>query len=295
MQLYKLHMSRFVAAALCLAALPLSSCLVRRRVVTRQGKHDTRPILTATKEQLIERIRTSFEQVHSFTATLDMTPALGSVYKGEITEFPDVRGYVIFRKPEDIRIIGLDPVIHTRAFDMVSIGPEFRLLLPSKNRFIEGRNDAPAVSKNKIENLRPAAFLQAMLVFPPDPATEVPVLEDDTDEEHALYILLITKKSEGDTILLSRAIYFDRLTLQIVRQKAFDAAGGTVSDTRYSNWENHEGVSFPASLDINRPVDGYGVVMKLVKIQMNGEVAADKFDLPKPENAQLQVIGAKPK
>jgi len=280
-----------LAVVVCLLVVFNSSCLVRRRVVTRQGKHDTRPLLTATRDDLVQRIRATYQPIHSFTVTLDMTPSLGSVYKGEINEFPSVRGYVIFRKPDDIRIIGLDPVIHSRAFDMVSTGKDFHLSLPSKSLFIEGRNDIPANSKNKIENLRPAAFLQAMLILPPDPATEMAVIEDDTDEEHAFFVLLILRKQQ-EPVLIDRAVYFDRLTLQIVRQKAFDASGLTVSDTRYSNWKNFNGVSFPSSIDINRPEDGYGVVMQLVNMKMNNEVTDDKFELKKPEGAQLKVIGA---
>jgi outer membrane lipoprotein-sorting protein len=280
-----------LAAVVCLLVVFDTSCLVRRRLVTRQGKHDTRPLLTATRDDLVQRIRATYQPIHSFTVTLDMTPSLGSVYKGEINEFPSVRGYVIFRKPDDIRIIGLDPVIHSRAFDMVSTGKDFHLSLPSKSLFIEGRNDIPANSKNKLENLRPAAFLQAMLILPPDPATEMAVIEDDTDEEHAFFVLLILRK-QPDPILIDRAVYFDRLTLQIVRQKAFDANGLTVSDTRYSNWKNFNGVSFPSSIDINRPEDGYGVVMQLVNMKMNNEVPDDKFELKKPEGAQLKVIGA---
>lgn len=280
-----------IAAVVCLASLSLSSCLVRRRLVTRQGKHDTRPLRSASQDELLANIRARYDAVRSFSATLDMTPSLGSVYKGEITEFAGVRGFVLFRKPDEMRIIGLDPVIHTRAFDMVSMGQDFKVLLPSKNRFIEGRNDAPAVSKNKLENLRPIAFLQAMLIHPPDPATEVAVLEDDTDEEHALYILLILNK-QNDRLVVARAITFDRLTLEIVRQKIFDAAAVTISDTRYSGWQMFDGISFPSSIDINRPQDGYGVVMTVTKMQMNLDLAADKFELARPEGTQLQVIGA---
>lgn len=284
-------LNRNLAAVVCLLVVFTSSCLVRRRVVTRQGKHDTRPLLTATKDELVQRIRATYQPIQSFTATLDMTPSLGSVYKGDISEFPSVRGYVIFRKPDDIRIIGLDPVIHSRAFDMVSTGRDFHVWLSSKNLFIEGHNDAPADSKNKIENLRPAAFLEAMLVVPPDPAREVPVLEDDTDEEHAFFVLLILRK-QPEPLMVERAIYFDRLTLQIVRQKTFDGNGLTASDTRYSNWKNFSGVTFPSSIDINRPEDGYGVVMELVNMKMNNDVGDDKFALTKPEGAQVKIIGA---
>ncbi len=223
---------------------------------------------------------------------MDMTPSLGSVYKGEITEFAGVRGFVLFRQPDEMRIIGLDPVIHTRAFDMVSMGPEFKVYLPSKNRFVEGRNDAPATSTNKMENLRPIAFLQALMIHPPDPATETAVLEDDTDEEHALYILLILNTQNNRTVL-ARSVTFDRQTLEIVRQKIFNAAAVTISDTRYSAWKIFGGISFPSSIDINRPQDGYGVVMTVTKMQMNLDLPADKFELARPEGTQLQVIGPK--
>jgi hypothetical protein len=115
------------------------------------------------------------------------------------------------------------------------------------------------------------------------------VLEDDTDEDHAFYVLLILSK---DPLRLDRAIYFDRLTLQIVRQKAFDQNGLTVSDTRYSDWKIYNNVSFPGTIDINRPQDGYGVVMHLVKMEMNIDVGDDKFALTQPEGSQLQVIGS---
>ncbi len=38
-----------------------------------------------------------------------MTPSVGSVYTGHITEITDVHAYVLFRKPADIRIIGQVP------------------------------------------------------------------------------------------------------------------------------------------------------------------------------------------
>lgn len=274
----------------CLLAVCLSGCLVRKRLVTRQGKRDTRPLLTATRDELVERIRAVSSPVQSFSATLDMTPSLGSVNQGAISEFPSVRGYVFFRRADDIRIIGLDPVIHSRAFDMVSTGLDFKLSIPAKNRFIVGRNDAPANSKNKLENLRPAAFIEAMLVRPPDPATETPVLEDDTDEEHAQYILLILNR-QHDQIRVVRSVYFDRLSLQIVRQKSFDDAGATTSDTRYKDWKLYGGVSFPSTIDINRPRDGYGVVMTLMKMEMNINLTPDKFELAQPEGTQVRTIG----
>ena len=70
-----------------------------------------------------------------------MVPALGSAEKSKITEYKDVRGYILFRKPADIRIIGLYPVVRNKAFDMVSNGTDFRLYCPPRTASSTGRNE----------------------------------------------------------------------------------------------------------------------------------------------------------
>ena len=63
-----------------------------------------------------------FDAVRDFNAEVDMVPALGTAEKSKITEYKDVRAYILFRRPADIRLIGLYPVVRAKAFDMVSDG-----------------------------------------------------------------------------------------------------------------------------------------------------------------------------
>ena len=255
-----------------------------------QGKHENRPLLTASKEELLERIRTASEAIQSFSMTADMSPSVGLLYSGEVTDYATVPGYILFRKPEDIRIIGLDPVIHGKAFDMVSTGPEFRLYIPGKNRFIEGRNDVPATSKNKLENLRPAAFLNSLLINPPDPKNDVALVEDDTDERSAHYVVLIIRRDQ-DQLRLGRSITFDRYTLQIIRQRTFDPAGHIISDAHYSDWKKYADIPFPSSIDIQRPQDGYEVALSVAELKINTpDITADKFVLNQPPGVQVQQL-----
>ena len=282
-----------VCAVLCLLVILVASpgCLVRRRVITTQDSHGKpRQLQTATTNALVDTLRRRYETIRSFNATVDMTPVIGSVYKGEITEYKDVRAYILFRKPDEIRVIGLYPVVRSKAFDMVSNGQIFRILIPSKNRFVEGRNDAPAVSKNSLENLRPDAFTNALLISPPA-ENETPRMIDSTDEENALYILVMIGKTADNLPTIDRSVYFDRTNLQIVRQKIYDAEGNIVSDTRYREWKVFDGQLFPTSVDINRPKDGYGVVMNVVKMDINTPLTDDKFVLNRPEGTQLHTIG----
>src|SRR5580704_13330595 len=177
--------------AVSLAMLVNQGCISIRvhRPVNNRAKG--RQLLMADKESLAARVEKLYQTVNSFIATVDMTPSLGSVYKGEITEYKDVRGYILFRKPADIRIQAQYPVVRALAFDMVSNGSQFRFYLPAKNRFVIGSNDTPPNSENKLENLRPQAFLESLLIRPVDPAKEQSMLIDDTDEDHAVYILIV--------------------------------------------------------------------------------------------------------
>jgi hypothetical protein len=293
-QMRKLRRLAPVALAL-ISGFFASSCVVKR-VITRHGKTvvaGVTPVLkTSTRDELNTRLTNLYSAIASFQATVDMSPSVGSVYKGAITEIKDVRGYVLFRKPDEIRIIGLLPVVRTKAFDMVSNGMEFKLYLVSRNLFVEGSSTAPPVSKNTIENLRPDAFLSSMLVRPAEPGVETPALNDLTDEENTYYVLQFLRKAANGSTFAGRWVWFDRLDLSVARQIVFDEAGEILSDTRYSNWQPYNAVMFPAHIDINRPKDGYGVVMDVVEMQTNLSFTNDKFELAQPDGTQLQVIGA---
>ncbi len=247
----------------------------------------------------MDRIGKTYNAITSFQATITMTPSVGSVYKGQITEIAGVRAYILFRKPADIRIQAQAPVVRTPVFDMVSNGTEFRLLVSTKNLFVEGLNSAPATSKNKIENLRPAAFLSSMLIMPTEAGVETPIMTDLTDEDNELYALTFVRKLPDGDLRASRMIWFDRTDLSIIRQIVFDDHGAIISNTRYANWTSYPSgagpaVFFPAHIDIQRPIDQYGVVMDIEQMQMNKLLNDAQFVLTRPDGSQLQQIGGTP-
>jgi hypothetical protein len=272
-----------------LAIFLQAGCLVRHRTVVPQGQKVAKPLLTASKDELIQRIHQVYDPIQSFTIKTDMSPSVGGLFGGQVTDYPTITGYILFLRPDNIRVIGLDPVIHSTAFDMVSTGNDFKVSIPAKSAFIEGRNDAPANSKNKLENLRPTAFLNALLIRPPDPGT-VTILQDDTNESKAIYIVMMIGH-EGDRYYPIRNVYFDRYTLEINRQKTFDKDGEILSETRYSKWSPHNGIQFPSTIDIQRPKDGYEVVLDINDIKINaGDVTAQKFVLTQPPGSKLKQL-----
>lgn len=263
------------------------ACFVRRRQIpsraaTRQG----RSLLPATKEQLVERIHAFSDSIQSFVMKTNLSPSILDRSKGTATDYATVGAYILYRKPEDIRILGQDPVLGFNLFDMVSDGKEFRVSLPRKKRFIIGNDDTPPTSENKLENLRPDALLTSLMIHPPDPQSDVTVLENDT--ERAVYIVLIIHR-DPEQFVLARDIYFDGQSLQLTRQKTFDVSGTLISDTKYSAWQNYSGVSFPSEIDIQRPKDNYEVQLSVVSMKVNtADVTAEKFLLKQPPDTQLQ-------
>ena len=224
----------------------------------------------------------------------EMAASVGRLYDGEVKDYATISGIILYRRSDLIRVIGQDPVVHSTLFDMASVGNEFRLSIPSRGRFVEGANDAPPTSPGKLENLRPVAFLTALLIHPPDGAADATLLENDTDETKALYILFVIRR-QADQLRLLRNIYFDRRTLKIVRQKTFDPKGGILSDTTYSNWKLYGNLSFPSIIDIKRPQDNYEVTLTVSDLKFNTvDITPDKFVLVQPPGAQVQQIKGSP-
>jgi len=271
-------------------ALFCSGCFVRHRTVAAPAAAKNAPLLTATKEDLISRIQSVFDPIQSFTLRADMAPSVGAIYGGELTDYATVRAYVLFKRPDTIRVMGLDPVVHSKTiFDMVSTNNIFRVWIPIRTAFYIGRNDAPPSSKNKLENLRPTAFLTSLIVEPPDPSDRT-VLEDDTDETKAVYILFMLREHE-EQLRLARAVYFDRYSLAISRQKTFDDSGAIVSETRYSDWKDFDGVRYPSTIEIRRPKDGYEVTMTVITAKFNPtDLTPQQFVLEQPPGAKVTEI-----
>jgi Domain of unknown function (DUF4292) len=271
---------------LVLAATP--ACFVRRRAVAPPAARPSSPLLAASKDQLIERLHRISDPLESFLMTADLSPSVLEPAKGTATDYATVSAYILFRKPDEIRILGRDPVIGSTIFDMVSNASEFRVSIPPKKRFIVGKNDAPGTSENKLENLRPEALLASLIIQAPDSKADWALMENDI--ERALYILLIIRH-DHDQVTLARQIYFDGHTLEISRQKTFDASGRITSDTKYSDWKSYDSIPYPSTIDIQRPRDNYEVQLSVVSIKINTpEVTDEKFVLKQPVDAQVQEL-----
>jgi len=274
---------------LCLLATALASCISHHVAIARRGGNVSQKLLVADQTSLVESIARQYNAVRDFSATVDMAALVGSTEKGELVEYKDVRAFIYFRRPSDLRFVGLYPVVRTTAFDMVSTGANFKLYVPKDNSFTVGTNTVDTLSPKKWENLRPQHFLDALRVKPVDPADHV-VMENLTDEDYFYYILHLIREENGK-LLLTRSIWFNRLDLRMSRQLIYDSSGNILTDARYSQWHPFDSVPFPKHIEMHRPREEYGATIDIVKMDINKGVADDKFQLAQPEGTILKTVG----
>src|SRR5579863_2333288 len=252
--------SRYRTALLFLAVTPLTGCLFRSRKV--EQPITSVQLKTATQQELIDYINTQASSIQSMQATVDIDTTVGGVKKGKVTDYEEIRGYVLARKPAMLRMIGLMPIVRNKAFDMVSDGEGFKLWIPPKNRFVVGRNDVETHNPSQpLENLRPQHIYDALLLRHIDANNEIAVLENTTrsvtdNKGHkvtrAEYDLDVIRKGEHGWYL-SRKIVFSREDLLPHGQLLYDEKGDLVTDAGYENYKDDNGINFPWRIEISRP------------------------------------------
>lgn len=262
----------------------------------------TAPLKSATQEELIQYINEQAAKIKSMEATVDIDTSVGGVKRGTVTDYKEIRGYLLVRKPAMLRLIGLMPIVRNRAFDMVSDGRQFRLWIPAKNRFITGSNDVVQPSKNALENLRPQVLYAALLLDPVDPEREIAVMQNDyqtvTDSKghkvlQADYELEIIKKKNGEGWYLSRKIVFSRTDLLPHRQLIYDEKGDLATDARYDDFKDYDGAKFPNEIEIWRPQEEYSILLKMVRLDLNKPLTDEQFALQQPAGTETTNLDQK--
>jgi hypothetical protein len=285
----------FWLTALVIAVLPTSGCLLHRRAVGEQ--YSKAPLKVASRQELVDIANQQADAIHSLKATVDIDTSAGGIKKGEITDYKEIRGYILARKPGELHMVGLMPIVRTTAFDMVSNGTEFKLWIPPKNRFVIGLENVPTPDTDKaMENIRPQNFYEALLIQPVNPETELAVLDDNGYEilydskGHRIlqpdYELIIILKDHNNP-RLSRKIVFGRTDLKPHRQYIYGEEGKLVTDSKYANYQDYDGTSYPSQIEITMPQEEYDFTLKMLKVEINQPLHDDQFVLSQPPGAEV--------
>ena len=279
-----------------IALLPLTGCLFRSsRSVPRMVT--TAPMKEATLDQLIATIDTTAQKLHTLNASIDIDASTGGEKKGKITDYREISGYLLVRKPEMLRMIGLVPVVRNRLFDMVSNGRNFELSIPPTSKFYVGSNQQIGKpSPQPLENLRPQHIFDALLLRAIEPGNEIAVLEQSTEvvkdpktHKQAFapdYVVVIVHRDEQGWYL-SRKVVFSRADLLPHEQDIFNRDGELATFARYDDFADHGGIMFPSHIDIQRPLEEYAISLTVTKLRLNEPLTDEQFVLTQPPGSKL--------
>lgn len=279
-------------ASLAAVAAVTAGCGVKTtRVVPTEA---IRPTLEATREDLLARYDRLARGVRSLNAAIELRPTTGSAYTGVIEEYREVSGFLLAARPASVRMIGQAPVVAKNIFDMTSDGRSFRIYIPSRGKFIIGPAASERRSEKPIENLRPQHLLDA--IFWPEMEPGATVLFEEFDQPpYRYYVLTVLGRAAGDAPPeIARKMWFDRADLSLARLQIFAAGGRRSADIRYRDWQPAGDVAggYPRGITLERPMDDYRLELRITRLTLNEEVAAERFRLEQPPGTELVRVEA---
>jgi outer membrane lipoprotein-sorting protein len=289
-------LSRCIASTLILLLLTGCSLVYsKRKLPIPQAPSN---VETVTPDELVARLNQRWETLDSLVATVEIQASTLKSKEGVAKDYTTIRGHIMMRKPEMLRVLGQVPVLGTRAFDMASDGKNFTLLIPSKSMAVKGPNELRKKSANQLENLRPGFFLDALVVrgLEPDDLYSV-VTDSETIEDAARkhlfnvpeYTLSISRrKSESHQLTPVRVVVFHRDDLLPYQQDIFDSEGNLETEVDYADYRDFESNKYPSRITIKRPLEEYQIVLTVDKVAQNQPLTDDQFQIKIPDGTKIQ-------
>jgi hypothetical protein len=277
-----------------LLAFTAGGCVVK----THKVKESERPrsAQTASLQDLIHRLNSQAEAVSSFQAKVRFDLRSGSLASGELKNYHEIKGFLLYRSPDHLRMIGQIPSFGLNALDMVSNGREFRVSFSPYKKFIIGSALDHPHSKKPLENLRPEHILEGLR-----PATlaenndrRLIFQEEASEARDNYYVIYEVVRSESGSIDLRRKTWIDRFDLRVARQQLFSEGGVLESDAHYEKYLQWGEVWYPSGIDLFRPREDYGLAIRVEDMKFNLPLDDSKFELIRPEGYELIEVGKKP-
>ena len=297
--------------ALLALALALTGCYKTTRTV----QQVTAPTIVkdASVEDLVKQLDGNFAAIKSLNASVTIAASTGGGRTGKVTDYTSFKGYILMRKPRDLRVILQVPFLGSVAMDMVSDGHDFKLIIPSQNKARIGTDEVKTPSKNSLENLRPGIFFDSILLKGVD-ATEFVTLTDSErtlpaetrketrveaktgavhiEPDYDLAVIARSPKNDfgpaSNILQTRRVIHYSRETLKPYQQDIYDPTGRIVTTVLYSNYQRYGDVEFPAEIDITRPFDEYALKITITKLTPNQPLDDEQFHLEIPATMTIQ-------
>jgi hypothetical protein len=284
----------FQAIALCLPVL--TGCLSHTRKLQQPKMPSV--VLSADVQQLVSNINKQYDAIQSLNAMVTFQASVGGEEKGKITDYTSVRGYILLRKPEMLRVLGLLPILNTRAFDLASDGSTFKLLIPHENKAVVGPNTVGKPSTKALENMRPYIFFDSLLIdgigtdellsLTADTNTVLDPKQKQLLLQPEYAVSVFRKTAESNVLVPERVIHVSRVDLLPSGEDIYDKDGNIQTQAVYGPYQSFGDFRYPGSITIKRPLEEWQVVITFEKVTVNQTLKDNQFQLDIPSGTQIQ-------
>ncbi len=255
-------------------------------------------VQTVEPEQLVAQLNQRWNALETLNAKVTIQATQFKSDRSLETIEPTFPAVILLRKPEMLRVYGRVPVLGTPMFDMASDGKRFTIYIPSRRQALTGSNALEKKSSNPLENLRPGFFFDAMVVKGLASDDFYSVTSDsetieDPSKKHLLlkpeYILSIHhQKPASHEETTSREVVFDRTTLLPYEQDVYSNDGQVETQVLYTGYRNFNGVQYPSTITIKRPMEGTQLVLTVLSVNENQTLKDDQFVVTYPADTTVK-------
>lgn len=262
-------------------------------------------LMNATLDQLLAGLNKQDSAIQTINATVNITAESGGTRQGQVNEIPTFAGYIFLRKPGDLHVLMLLPVVRSRALDMVSNGTDFKLLIPPRNLAFVGKDQMTTAQKTGLYSIRPYIIRDALLIPSPGSDELIALTEDSRIlppvpgrkemVEEPDYDLNLFRAKAGNTLQQTRVIHIGSVTLKPYQQDIYDADGHIVTTVTYDKYQKFGEVDFPSEIVITRKRDEYKLKIEITKASFNTKLDDEQFVLNIPETVPVQHVDDPPK
>ena len=276
--------SRTYAVAVCLAGS--LGC----GVLTTTTKLPPPPVFqTASKQDLLGKLQ-RIASLQSMKAGIEVTLTVQSNERDKETEYRNVSGALVMRRPDLIRTNAETPGGIAIIYDMASDGEIFKVYVPWQNRVLEGRTALTRISENRWENIRPQHMLDAIMLEPIESGSRM-LLDFNMYGRSGYQVLHEVEESEDGEWRIRRKFWFSRSDLTLSRLMVLDEGAELVTDAWYREWMEDNGLPYPRFIRIERPKDGYRLEIEITRPGVNQSVPDESFQLDLPNGIVVETIG----
>jgi len=252
---------------------------------------------SAGLDELVELLRRRDGRIASLSSnSLRVTFTSGRPESGSLQEYRSAPGYLLVQRPASIRVNIQNPVTKTTIVDLLSVGDGFSIWYPRDNKFFTGLNSVREFELGGPSfTARPAHILEAILPEGLDlspPGSQI-AMEEDQDAVARYYILTLYRHSAGPTLYPVRKLWIERSSFTVSRQHTFRERGELASVIHYSQYMQLEDVQLPQAIRLERPADGYSLLLQFKTWRLNPELPEAAFVLAPPGGAERVELKAK--